>query len=131
MYFEYKISLHSLLWVNGMLNFICMSFAELLAMRSKRKFKMKIYASTGNPTSVPSLFQRGATNHSATPTVHDMLLKLLHYFGISINRFANAVIYIRYYEFLVSNTYQNPIQTVYTIIPNLDILDIMKYVLID
>ena len=50
-----SISLHPLLWMNVMLDFICMGFTELWATGIKRKLQMKIYTFIGIRTSDPLL----------------------------------------------------------------------------
>ena len=51
-----SISVHPLLWMNVMLDFICMVFAELSSTGYKRKIQNDdFYATAGNWTSDPSL----------------------------------------------------------------------------
>ena len=53
-----SIYMHHLLWMNVMLDFIWMGFAELPQRETSEKFKMKIYVSAGNQISDPSLSKR-------------------------------------------------------------------------
>ena len=83
------ISLHPLLWMNVVLDFICMGFVELRATGNKQKIKNGNICIHRESNWRPLAFQRGS-NHSATLTINDMLLKLLHYFGISANSCSNS-----------------------------------------
>ena len=73
-----------------MLDFICMGFAELWTTESKLKIQNENIGLHRQLNQRPIAPQRGASNHSATLTVTDMLLKLLHYFGISPSTCGNA-----------------------------------------
>ena len=50
-----SISVHPLLWMNVMLDFICMSFAEMWTTFRKQKIQKIMYASPGNRTIDPLL----------------------------------------------------------------------------
>ena len=74
-----------------MLDFIGMGFAELWASGSKWKIQNeKNICLHRESNQRPLAFQRGASNYAATGTVNDMLLKLLHYFRISIGTFGKS-----------------------------------------
>ena len=68
-------------------------------------FKMKIYAYTENRTSD----QRGASNHSATLTVNDLLFNLLHYFDMPINTCGNACLELILVSCVLELTVRNKI----------------------
>ena len=84
--------------INGMLDFIYRWFDELSATGNKQKIQNENICPNQESNRRPLAFQRGASKHSATLTINDKL-KLLHYFGISINTCNNwcidfGVIYI-------------------------------------
>ena len=68
-----SISLHPLLWMNVMLHFICIDYAELWATGNKRKIKNENMPPPGIELAT-ACFQVYRSNHSATLSVIDLLL---------------------------------------------------------
>ena len=73
------ISFHPLLWMNAMLDFICMVFAELLSTGYKRKIQNYNLCLRLESTQRPLAFQRVPLTTRLIGAVDDMWIKLLQY----------------------------------------------------
>ena len=86
-----ELLIWKLLWMNVMLDFICIGFGELWAKGSKRNIQNENMPPPGFEPAIPC-FPACCSNHSAIGAVNDMLLKLLQYLLtlLSINTCGNA-----------------------------------------
>ena len=72
--------MHPLLWMNVVLDFICMGFTE--ESEASKKFKMKTHGLHQQSNQRPHAFQPGALDRSAMLTVDKLCFTLLHYLSI-------------------------------------------------
>ena len=78
-----SISVHPLLWMNVMLDFICIVFAELLSKRCKRKIQNDMVCLQSMPPlgikPATPCFPACPSNHSAIGVIEDLRIKILQY----------------------------------------------------